>query len=740
MLLGSSFLPMFAAGGRVFIWRGTWIADAGGKIAAAPSLSNSVLSNAEFTNSALAGWNTAGSASVAGRDFSVSPLLAPTGGADNFGAEVQSTGSNSAALRQDPVISTGAWVVAECRGYSPSTNTVVNAARLFLSGTTALQIQTSAEDVWQTLKTAGIVTGTYSTRLRVLSTTSGDKGYFDAVMAKTIPLSTAMQTIAGQFGTISAKIFALQTGLPGGIVGWIDSTTNPQNGLVAFHDGTAVYLYRILSGVWTPLTSATVNFASDARIEIRRQIGNVFELWYNGAQRGTSQTVSDAGIINNTIHGLFGTDATVIFSEFSVDGAVVPFPVDPVIYPPSGFGYTAPFDIYQHYGTRQFYADPAFSIESYAPTGVAYYVDVDAGNDSNNGTTASTPFKSLYKVAQKTDYGAVYIKPGIYRYNIGGLQGLTFTRSAAFYRWGSSGSVILALGIVAGLTWVQDSTHTNLWRTSLANCNAVSDATQIDGDGDYVRYTLAASAAVCDATENTYYISGSTVYVHRPGAIAATDSDIWLQSTVNNMRLSGNNTFYMENIKFVGGYTRACYAFNTAAGESVKVYAKNCEFNQALTNGLQIHGGDAILANCTARKNGSDGFNYHASNGILNNVIEIDCISIKNGVNSSVTNENGSSIHDGGKIVRINGSYRENYGPNIADVNVGTQSWILGAVVADSTAAGLSDVGIRTYDGWLDTCDVSGHTYDIADDNDSGGVCRVRNTEYSTSEGTVTTY
>jgi hypothetical protein len=68
----------------------------------------------------------------------------------------------------------------------------------------------------------------------------------------------------------------------------------------------------------------TVAFSANAQIEIRRPSGNTFQLWYSGTQRGTDQTVADAGIISNTRYGLFSTH-TNEFSEFSLGGVVIPF-------------------------------------------------------------------------------------------------------------------------------------------------------------------------------------------------------------------------------------------------------------------------------------------------------------------------------------------------------------------------------------------------------------------------------
>jgi hypothetical protein len=176
-------------------------------------------------------------------------------------------------------------------------------------------------------------TGSYSHTGRATSSTLGVRtsttpttGSIDNVFAKTISLPSLFATITGSSPaqTAAAKIATLITGRQSGVVALLDSVSNPQNFLIAYHNGTSVLLDKCVDGVYTNLITTSVAFVANAQIEIRRPSGNTFQLWYNGNQRGTDQTVSDAGIIGNTIYGLFSTH-TNEFSEFSLDGVVIPF-------------------------------------------------------------------------------------------------------------------------------------------------------------------------------------------------------------------------------------------------------------------------------------------------------------------------------------------------------------------------------------------------------------------------------
>lgn len=93
----------------------------------------------------------------------------------------------------------------------------------------------------------------------------------------------------------------------GGVVACADSLTNPQNYVVAYHDGTKAYMAKVVGGVPSAdLISTAVTYVDKADLEIRHTAINTFQLWYNNVQIGTDQTINDAGIVNNTIHGLYG--------------------------------------------------------------------------------------------------------------------------------------------------------------------------------------------------------------------------------------------------------------------------------------------------------------------------------------------------------------------------------------------------------------------------------------------------
>ncbi len=86
----------------------------------------------------------------------------------------------------------------------------------------------------------------------------------------------------------------------------LDSAGSPANFVIAYHDGVTCKLEKCVAGTYTSLISVTTTYVAGAILTVRRQ-GNAVRLYYNNALIGTEQTVSDAGIVSNTLHGTFST-------------------------------------------------------------------------------------------------------------------------------------------------------------------------------------------------------------------------------------------------------------------------------------------------------------------------------------------------------------------------------------------------------------------------------------------------
>jgi hypothetical protein len=294
------------SGGGGVAWAGATATIVAGKLRHVVGLGSELLTNVEFTTD-VSSWAILAGATVTRRDFSSSPAIAPTGGVDDFGVEILTNGSGGAGIRQTPTIINHTWHEISCRAYWPSVNTAVNLAQLIGVQPSAV-FNILAEDSWQTNR---IITRSTSTagdvRFRNISGTSGDIAYFDALSLKPITTATLFRTASTGVASVFASVaVTLTTGTQAGLVLNLDSAATPANFVIAYHDGTTCRLEKCVAGTYTSLISVTTTYVAGARLAVQRR-GNAVRLYYNNVAIGTEQTVSDAGIVGNTLHGTFST-------------------------------------------------------------------------------------------------------------------------------------------------------------------------------------------------------------------------------------------------------------------------------------------------------------------------------------------------------------------------------------------------------------------------------------------------
>lgn len=342
-----------------------------------------------------------------------------------------------------------------------------------------------------------------------------------------------------------------------------------------------------------------------------------------------------------------------------------------------------------------------FDVSTLAPSGSEGYVDVANGNDTNSGLTSSAPLKTL-RAALNKGFVVIHLAGGLYERNQGFYGTLTQSVSVKSY----NGTPILSLH--DSVSWTLDTTYTNTYKTTKANASSVYDALYKDAYGDNVKLVLRAIAADVDANPGSYYIDTgtNTVYVRLQDS-RVPDSNVRVYVAQNNT-IQGGITCYFEGAQFEGGGF-PLWAKNTDSSHIPNVYLKNCKAKYGVTgNTVRIEGSNTIFQDCEAARGTDDGFNYHSLNGVICKAIEINCVGRDNGITGD--NDNGSTIHDGGKIIRINGKYYRNAGPNVADVTDGTQSWNLGCVAYGSKGASGSgqntDFQVTTglAEAWYDSC------------------------------------
>ena len=364
----------------------------------------------------------------------------------------------------------------------------------------------------------------------------------------------------------------------------------------------------------------------------------------------------------------------------------------------------------------------SFDLQTHANISVTgiYYVDVTTGNDGNTGADWANALKSLSTALGKADVNRVYVAKGYY-YRSQSWSGVNPSRSIEVIgdlTQGAGDAVYMTSDCHNQLgAWSLDTNHyeaTDGGRT----VRAVWDNANQDAHGHATPLTLRASEAEVDANANSWYQDATHVYI-RTSDDREPDSDIWTMESATPCRMARDDqTLYVEDIVFRGGYYVADIE-NASATGGAKFYAKSCTFGYASRAGvagypsINIDGCTEVgLQNVTAiRSELDDGIDYDDQNGVTPRFFEIDCEMFNNGTG---TTDQGSTSHGGCVGVRVNGEYHDQPGQCIADVDAGAKIWCLGTKTYDSATNDnfwIEDAGSEL---WLDTCegDASGD-YDI---------------------------
>ena len=207
------------------------------------------------------------------------------------------------------------------------------------------------------------------------------------------------------------------------------------------------------------------------------------------------------------------------------------------------------------------------------------------------------------------------------------------------------------------------------------------------------------------------------------------------QENENGGYIYATSSAYIENIVFQHGNPTLNDVFIASCTQSGQVICfVDCVFRDGGGEGLAVTGIDAVVVRCAAFGNKLDGFNYHKAtsggNTFVPNAIEIDCVAYNNGSNDN-DSCNGSTIHDGERIVRINGEYYSTHGGVIADIGPvngdTTISVNYGVLAHDSTGNGTYKASFWASTNtkmYLYDCESYGGTYDISAINDALVVSR----------------
>lgn len=159
------------------------------------------------------------------------------------------------------------------------------------------------------------------------TTTTGDTIVVDDVSVKPLALSELVSVVT----TSTADVFsgvnisqgnASAAACPSGLLLNCDSAENPQNLVLVYlcrEINTAnerIYIDKCINGVWSNVGSSFYTYSAGARLVVAKN-GTEYRVYYNNAFI-VAVTISDAGIVNNTLHGLFSTDASNTLDNLTI--------------------------------------------------------------------------------------------------------------------------------------------------------------------------------------------------------------------------------------------------------------------------------------------------------------------------------------------------------------------------------------------------------------------------------------
>lgn len=402
---------------------------------------------------------------------------------------------------------------------------------------------------------------------------------------------------------------------------------------------------------------------------------------------------------------------------------------------PSGFSWAPSFTIYQNGSVFTTDFDPATKMI----TGLTYYVDPEIGSDSSNdGLSSETPFATFGKAVSMSGVKVIMLKAGLYKR--GAYTGnQTFQGDTSIIAYGG-GKALLSVG-EGGLSWTKTAGQTNVYQVTLNSVYAVIDMTHLQAvDAAPILASNQGSIAAVDSNAHSWYVDGSNIlYVHTHDG-RAPNADIVPLRTINNMRINQNYDFYFENIEFWG----AARPFNCiVSGGTKSITLNQCASRYAASNsGWTIDGvAECYLIDCETSDSAKDGIDYDVLGGVAPKSLEVNMQSRRNG-DSTANNFNGSTAHSGAVVIRLNGLYESNKGPQIADANSGSQSFNINCTAKDSAhsvSADSGNAGFWVSDSaqmWILNGTASGCTYDRSNEGgtltDLGGFSGGSGSDYGT--------
>lgn len=360
------------------------------------------------------------------------------------------------------------------------------------------------------------------------------------------------------------------------------------------------------------------------------------------------------------------------------------------------------------------------------------YVNKDNGNDTTGDGSQNNPYKTIKKaLTMVVDDTTILVKSSTPfmrgEHFPGGLVGVN--HKISIINNNDDKNTILLTNAQSGLVWTAED---NIWKTTRSLAQSVFFKDEKDYLFGWREIKEASSLEECKATTNSFYINGSDVYLN------TYDGSIPTEENYIVIILVGDTVIYCDetpSLTLIGfgflsvGQDSVSFSINNPSQLKNEVVLIDCVAgNNDTKAGLSTVGNGfsftkikkVYLYNCYAKNTRRDGFNYHYNGVSIDSeqiVFEYNCKALNCGIKDTNVNNNGSTCHEGAKIIRVNTVVSKTKGPNFADVN-GCSSYCINCLSNDS----------ENYGGYVFSMDNIGVAYLI---NSS------TNTNLQSTNGTV---
>lgn len=401
------------------------------------------------------------------------------------------------------------------------------------------------------------------------------------------------------------------------------------------------------------------------------------------------------------------------------------------------FGVITLSNLYSNvYGRTSVSLETIFNTKSNAllnPT-TTYYVSVSSGNDANAGTSAGAAVKSIYQaitLANATGNPAkIIVSAGIYP-RVNSFSGASALKPTVDIAVVATGGRVVTGPFDQFSAPTRDATYTNTYSFSLSNALRVLDMQNNNQYGNYVDLVNVSTPTLCNATPNSWVISGGTIYINRADQAAVTNVNTRVVRDARNIIVNADVSLYVgpqtgnDGFDFIGGNNNGVLDFDitTATSTLRACIFKNCTFNYGGgptatgANGVAVDSmhGIAAFENCQADASWKDGFNFHnvrSSAGVF--CLTINCAAVDSG---RIGNQscNGITHHEDCISIDIAGHYKNGRGGTAH--SIGTSKTFFAGTYIDTDLGDIILGGnilpqaFRTGDTatyWLDRCKVTG--------------------------------